>query len=133
MENIILIAVLLTLLGAGLVMLLVWLSVVSWKSIKFRKKAKTKFEDLNKNLEETTHSIYTSIEQNAIDSNNSINEIHNIRNQDLSMNDENLHELEQNTSKNLQDLRNYAVERFKELEHNIDSRFDKLYNQIKEK
>ena len=122
-----------TLLGAGLVVLLVWLSVVSCKSIKFRKKAKIKFEDLSKNLEETTHSIYSSIEQNAIDSINSINEIQNLREQDLSMNDENLKQLNINLVDKINLSQTYIESRLKELEHSIDSRFDKLHNQLKEK
>ena len=120
--NIILLTVLLTLLGTGLVILLVWLSIVSCKSIKFRKKAKIKFEDLSKNLEDTTHSIYSSIEERTIDANNNTNDLHNLRDQDLQI-----------ESNNLQDLRNYTVERFKELERSIDSRLDKIHNLLKEK
>jgi len=126
--NIILLTVLLTLLGAGLVVLLVWLSIVSWKSIKFRKKAKTKFEDLNKNLEETTHSIYTNIEEHVINVNNNINEIHNLRNQDLSMHAESSQSIRFDLNSDIASLSLDVESRLKELESSIDSRFDKSHN-----
>ena len=115
--NIILLTVLLTLLGSGLVVLLAWLSVGSWKSIKFRKKSKIKFEDLSKNLEESIHSIYAAMEERNADMNNIINEIHNLINQDIQI-----------EASHIQEVRDYTDNRFKDIEHLIDSRFDKLHN-----
>ena len=55
--NIILMTVLLTLLGAGLVVLLVWLSVVSWKSIKNIKKVEVQFDNVNKKIDDTNQAL----------------------------------------------------------------------------
>ena len=126
--NIILLTILLTLLGTGLVVLLVWLSTASWKSIKFREKAKTKFKELNKNLEETTNNIYRDMEERTTIVNNSINELHTFRDQDLLTNNKNLKELYDNLSRIIENTDSYNLSRFKEFERSIDSRFDKSNN-----
>jgi len=61
--NIILLTILLTLLGAGLVVLLVWLSVVSWKSIKFKRESILNFSNLEKKIEETDIALYKKADE----------------------------------------------------------------------
>ena len=106
--NIILMTILLTLLGAGLVVLLVWLSVVSWKSIKFKKKTKKEMNFLGKNSEESVTNIYHYIE-----------------------------EYKKQVTLNLEDIYTQMALRSDEINDkvdklNIDSRLDKLYNLVKE-
>lgn len=106
--NIILLTILLTLLGTGLVVLLVWLSVVSWKSVKYKKKSKKKIIILAKNAEESTNNLYNYIDEYKKQVNSDISEIYNqmlLRSTEIN-------------------------ERVDKL--NIDSRLDKLHNLIKE-
>jgi hypothetical protein len=59
--NTILLTILLTLLGTGLVVLLVWLSVVSWESVKYKKKSKKQIISLGLNSEQSVTNIYIVI------------------------------------------------------------------------
>jgi sensor domain CHASE-containing protein len=73
--NIILITILLTLLGASLVALLVWLGVVSWKSMKFIKKQKNKLELLHQVINETRISLENNLETEIINVQNHFDEV----------------------------------------------------------
>jgi gas vesicle protein len=106
--NIILLTILLTLLGTGLVVLLVWLSVVSWKSVKYKKKSKKKISALGRNAEEHVNNIYIYIDEYKKQMRTEVDDIYNqmlIRSSEIN-------------------------ERVDKL--NIDSRLDKLHNLIKE-
>ena len=131
--NIILATILLTLLGAGLVILLVWLSVVSCRSIKFKKKVKAQLDGIRKRMDENDQSLSSSIN----DLYKNIQEI-----SDLHL--KNLEEYKKQTNLDFEELHrgflsdiqielNEWVKSHKKLEKSTDSRFDKLYNTIKEK
>jgi len=131
--NIILATILLTLLGAGLVVLLVWLSVVSCRSIKFKKKVKAQLDGIRKRMDESDQSLSSSIN----DLYKNIQEI-----SDLHF--KNLEEYKKQTNLDFEELHrgllsdiqielNECVKSHNKLEKSTDSRFDKLYNTIKEK
>lgn len=106
--NTILLTILLTLLGTGLVVLLVWLSVVSWKSVKYKKKSKKQIISLGLNSEQSVTNLYSYIEDYKKSVSSSIDEIyHQMLLRSTEIND-----------------------RIDKL--NIDSRLDKLHNLIKE-
>jgi len=120
--NIILMTILLTLLGAGLVVLLVWLSVVSWKSMKFKKKAKKQIINLARNSEESVTNIYTYIDDYKKDISIRFEEVYQL----ISSNDDNCYISIKNEVTNLNNKN-------EKLESIIDSRLDKINNLIKDK
>lgn len=131
--NIILATVLLTLLGASLVVLIVWLSVVSWKSIKFKKKVKIQLDEIRKKMYDDDQSLSTSIGQlyTYIDGevNNNWNKIEEYK-KSVGYEFEELHKgILTEISSNLREIK----KDHKTLEKTIDSRFDKVHNLIKEK
>lgn len=100
--NIILMTILLTLLGAGLVVLIVWSGIVSWKSIKFKR------ETLKHQKE-----YETSIDDYFLLVNQRIDELDQILNQNGELIENNSNQIEQ-------------------LKSSIDSRFDKQFSKIDE-
>ena len=114
--------ILLTLLGAGLVVLLVWLSVVSWKSMKFKKKAKKQIINLARNSEESVTNIYTYIDDYKKDISIRFEEVYQL----ISSNDDNCYISIKNEVTNLNNKN-------EKLESIIDSRLDKINNLIKDK
>lgn len=120
--NIILMTVLLTLFGTGLVVLLVWLSVVSWKSMKFKKKAKKQIINLARNSEESVTNIYTYIDDYKNSTATRFDEVY----QQISLNDDNIYNY---TKSEISSLNNKLAN----LDSAIDSRFDKMHNLIKDK
>lgn len=124
--KIILITILLTLLGAGLVILLVWLSVVSWKSIKYKKNSQSDFMDLHKRIDEeiktrdkSTNMLYDQLDKDKDDVNKKIEEIYRDSITDIWRK---FDEVDENVKS-----------RFETLGRNIDSRFDKIHNLLNEK
>lgn len=106
--NTILLTILLTLLGTGLVVLLVWLSVVSWKSVKYKKKSKKQILNLGLSSEQQITNIYSYIDEYKNSVSSSIDEIyHQMLLRSTEIND--------------------RVDKL-----NVDSRLDKLHNLIKE-
>ena len=63
--NIILITILLTLLGAGLVILLVWLGLSSWKAMKFRGKTDIRLSDLEKSIDNLDDRLSRRIDEDV--------------------------------------------------------------------
>jgi hypothetical protein len=150
--NIILMTILLTLLGAGLVVLLVWLSVVSCKSIKFKKDSILNFNDLEKKNEETITSLYREIEmvyqrveENKKSFETSILEVYN----KMAHAEEELHrevinniynridEVNRDTTNHTEEVNRVLQEQFKnvwthfsETEKSADSRFDKQFRAL---
>lgn len=120
-----------TLLGAGLVVLLVWLSVVSWKSIKNKKKVKVQLDKINKKIDDSNQSLSSSITQiyTHIDevSNNHWSNLEDYKKQ-ISTEFEELH---RGTLMDLYRRLDDIELNIKNLEKTTDSRFDKLHNTIK--
>jgi predicted PurR-regulated permease PerM len=107
--NVILLTVLLTLLGASLVVLLVWLSVVVYKSIKYKKR----IDNLNESLSSNINQLYNCIDEKNKELATTINQLYNY-----------IDEKNKETKNNIDSvLRGF----------NIDSRFDKLHNLLKDK
>ena len=132
--NIILMTILLTLLAAGLVVLLVWLSVVAWKSMRFKRNSESKFEDLDKRMDcdYNSHSdkadeIYRYIDETKKDANQRIDDTQNRISHEFE-------ELHRETIKSIwdkfDDNQQLVQNRIDALERSIDSRFDKLHNLV---
>ena len=124
--NVILMTVLLTLLGVGLVVLLVWLSVMSWKSMKHRKQAKLKqqatwnqFDNMSTELEMREDGIRKDFYNSVEEFQQKIEDVYDLI--DKQVNDLN---------NNIGNLDSTIDLRFIQLESSIDSRIDKVYNTI---
>ena len=102
--NIILMTIILTLLGAGLVTLLVWLSVVSCKSIKLQKEQKNQISNLDVYISDNLSSIYNYIDDKFKDLNMEQNE-----------RDRELGKYKDEVSDNLSNIYNYIDGNFKDL------------------
>lgn len=134
--EIILITILLTLLGAGLVALLVWLSVVSWKSIKLKKESELTFIDLHKRIDEesdsrgaSTNMLLEELDRSKEDVNKNFEEVYN----KISHEFDELHrETINNIWRKFDEVEEGIEHRFESLERSIDSRFDKMYNSLKD-
>lgn len=113
--NIILMTIILTLLGAGLVTLLVWLSVVSCKSIKLQKEQKIQISNLDVYISDNISNIYKYIDDKFKDLNMEQNE----RNREL---DDYKDEVSNQYCKNMDTIQ--------ALSKNVDSRLDKLHSAI---
>lgn len=113
--NIILMTIILTLLGAGLVTLLVWLSVVSCKSIKLQKEQKIQISNLDVYISDNISDIYKYIDDKFKDLNMEQNE----RNREL---DNYKDEVSNQYCKNMDTIQS--------LSKNVDSRLDKLHSAI---
>ena len=113
--NIILMTIILTLLGAGLVTLLVWLSVVSCKSIKLQKEQKIQISNLDVYISDNISDIYKYIDDKFKDLNMEQNE----RNREL---DNYKDEVSNQYCKNMDTIQ--------ALSKNVDSRLDKLHSAI---
>ena len=128
--------VLLTLLAAGLVVLLVWLSVVAWKSMRFKKNSESDFRDLNKRIDDTDSSIssginlvYENIDEKQKDVEKRFDDIHKYFSHEF----EELHrETINNIWRRFEEVDEGVNHRFDALERSIDSRFDKMHNLLKE-
>jgi len=130
--NIILVTILLTLLGTSLVVLLVWLSVVSCRTIKFKKKVKVQLNDIREEMYNNEQSLNTVVNElyKHIEeiSNNQYNNLNDYK-KEVGLVFEELHKgILNDLSSNLRETR----KDIKTLEKNIDSRFDKFHNLIKE-
>ena len=119
--------ILLTLLGAGLVAILVWLGVVSCKSIKFMKKMKKQNLILQNTIEENRLSaessntvIYETLYKEISESSNTrYKEI-----EELSKRIENeIHQIQNSITTTQNNIEN--------VERKTDSRFDKFHDMIK--
>jgi len=107
--NVILITVLLTLLGSGLVVLLVWLSVESWKSRNLRKGYRNELNEIYSSMNSNNEELYKNI-------NDLHTELDNFRN---------------DVDREISDKINIIYDELA-TKKDVDSRFDKLYNLIKE-
>jgi len=153
--NVILMSVLLTLLGVGLVVLLVWLSVASWKSIKHRKQSElneqaiwSQFDTISTDHSEWEDQIRKDFEEQITELHRRIEDVYsNINEKEsnlyLQVNEiekniyEDVGKIQRDLVENIQSLKN-DVDNFKttnnlrivNLESSIDSRLDKIYNTI---
>lgn len=118
--NVILMTILLTLLGAGITVLLVWLCVVSWKSIKYKKTSLNKIENLEDSVSTEVSNLYHEMETKE-------KEIYN--NIDVFRSDMFIESKE--TCNEIQKINDELNKRIDDLEKKIDSRFDKIYLIIK--
>lgn len=107
--------IILTLLGAGLVTLLVWLSVVSCKSIKLQKEQKIQISNLDVYISDNLSSIYNYIDDKFKDLNMEQNE----RDRELGKYKD---EVSNQYCKNFDTIQ--------ALSKNVDSRLDKLHSAI---
>lgn len=100
--SIILLTILLTLLGAGLVVYLIWLGVVSWKGLKLAKQNKTGIDDIITTYHHGVDEIYQNISKGKDD-----------------------------LYKRINDNTNELWNKVEKLESSLDSRLDKLNNKFK--
>ena len=107
--------IILTLLGAGLVTLLVWLSVVSCKSIKLQKEQKIQISNLDVYISDNISNIYKYIDDKFKDLNMEQNE----RDRELGKYKD---EVSNQYCKNFDTIQ--------ALSKNVDSRLDKLHSAI---
>ncbi len=150
--NVILITVLLTLLGIGLVVLLVWLSVVSSKSVKHRKMTDEIHKDMWDNSENMSEENRTAVDEIRKDFTDSVDEIYSridILQENLgeyvtkiyndfdskfvdvyltiSNNDKEQHSKSDANMRDIYDDVKVRSQKFENFKSTIDSRFDKLY------
>ena len=147
--------ILLTLLGAGLVVLLVWLSVVSWKSMRFKKESIENFQNQefiaretekkmdedynnlsikidkgNDDLYNKIDQIYTHIDEKQKDVNHSFEEVHNR----IDLNFDDLHRDTINSIyMKIDEVHNSIRNQFDSTSSGVDSRFDKLHNLLNQR
>lgn len=134
--------VLLTLLGAGLVVFFIWLSVVSWKSIKHRKNAElihksiwTHFDDMSNIIEETQEEIRKDFSAQSDELHRRIDELYQVIEKQVNELYSNGSSIEQNVYEDMGKNKRDLVENIQslktslsKLESNVDSRFDKCHS-----
>ena len=134
--NIILITILLTLLGAGLVILLVWLGLSSWKVMKFKRKADILLNDLN--LDNQSSKLSRKINEDVKNLDQALDEYKHEMYNDLSLIRDSIeigfNELDRvqlnDLWKAINERSEGIAQRFEKLERTIDSRFDKALDKI---
>ncbi len=139
--NVILLTVLLTLLGVGLVVLLVWLSVASWKSMKHRKQLELDQQSIWNQIDMISTELVDEIRKEFTSSNDKlhqrIDDVYNLIDKQVNELHDNRDRVEENIyedmgkakkelNENIQSLNKLMVN----LESTVDSRFDKVYNTI---
>ena len=106
--NIILLTILLTLLGAGLVVLLVWLGVVSRRLIKASRSNKKGLVGLEESVVINMNDIYRVMEEYKTEVSQNFSSVYDEQERVLTDRDQ----------------------KFEKLEASIDSRFDKIYHTL---
>ena len=125
--NIILITILLTLLGAGLVILLVWLGLSSWKAMKFREETNIRLNDLSNSIDNLNDGLSRRISEDVISLYQALDEYRTeINNEFTELDRSKLHDLWRAIDERTED----AAQRMEKSERTIDYRIHKIYDRI---
>lgn len=128
--NIILLTILLTLLGAGLVILLVWLGVSSCKLMGFKRKTILRFDKLDEELKNVQVYFENKYNDETEYLNTKIEDVY----EKMGKEFEELHRgILTDMYKKIDDNMKENNRCFDDLERSIDSRLDKFYNSLKTK
>jgi predicted phage-related endonuclease len=129
--NVILLTILLTLLGSWLIVLLVWLSVTTYKSMKIKKSILSRLDNLEESLSTSNNNMYNHIDETVVIINRNLEELNTQLSNDVNqlnttiVNDVNglYKTIRDNKTEGHNNLSNAKKELYESIKSNSDSAF----------